>query len=568
MELRDMEVLAWRLFEESNDAIFLLNAETELIWQANPAAQRLTGMRWRQLRDRRLDELVLSDHDGQMLRLLTAVNETGFFHSQEEYLLCRNEQDPLPVNISVSRVQMRSDNIGVVVARDISERKRAETALREFSDELEKQVLVQTEQLRAVNRKLSSEIEERKGLQQSLQDTNQKLREAISQLEHAQEQAIHRERASAFEQIAGGVAHDINNSLSSVTAYSELLLRTELDDQNRQWALGIRTSTRDIASTVRRLRQFYGDSQDQGAQDEIDLEELAQEVMQLTRPKWYDESLLRGKDIVMSAQALTQPTIVGDTSALRSVLTNLIFNAVDAVKSAGQIDLRISEQNTMAVVEVIDNGEGMTADGRGRCLEPFYTTKAAGTGLGLSVCRGIVKSHGGVIEIDSTLGEGTTVRLLIPKPKNNPLSGPTDIEPAAIEAVASGLHGKRILYVDDDCAARASTEALLNSLGMVVDTAKDGHHGLQAFRRAQHELVLTDMSMPGMDGLQLTAEIKNLEPTTPVVVLSGWFAIDSQREPKSVQPDRVLGKPISYVELTDTLVHLLNSNAAANPGQI
>ncbi len=557
MDARDLEVLAWRLFEESNDAIFLLDAETERIWQANPTAQRLTGLRWRALRGRCLQDVIHSSSDDQIKRLLSAVRQTGFFHSQEEYLLQRCDTQPLPINVSVSRVHAPSGQVGLVVARDISDRKRAEATVRKFNEQLQAQVKLQTEQLSRANEELVQQICTRETAQQELRQANTRLREVIGQLERAREQAIRRERLHALEQIAGGVAHDINNSLSGVAAYSALILGKDLDSETRGWAEGIRITAGDIAGIVRRLRQFYGDAQEQHDHESIDVVSLVQEAVQLSKPKWLDESLRRRKAITLSIREEAAPLIVGDPSALRSVLSNLIFNAVDAIAGQGQITLRIAKRDSQAVIEVSDNGEGMSSEQQRRCLEPFYTTKSEGTGLGLSVCHGIVKAHGGQIEIESTAAVGSTIRLLMPIPKLTRATACDATDSGLMDSSgASLLEGKTVLYVDDHQAARQSTAALLASLGLTVDTAEDGSSGLAMFLERSYDILITDMTMPGMDGLQLSSEIKRINPDFPVLVISGWLTIDVDNDPQT-GPNNILGKPLDGDELAVKLTDLL-----------
>lgn len=563
MDTSDMEVLAWRLFEESNDAVFLLEPDTTAIWQANPAAQRLTGLRWRDLRQRHLDQLIVSDCPDQTSRMLAAVRETGFFHSQEEYFLCCADAPRLPINISVSRVHTPRRDLGLVVARDISERKRAEHAVRKFNQQLNQQVASQTEQLRVVNRQLTDEIALRKTAQEKLQQANQQLREAIRQLERAQQQAIRRERLHALEQIAGGVAHDINNSLSGVATYARLMLgNKDLNSQQREWAEGIRIAANDIAGTVGRLRQFYGDPPDP-SHESVDLISLAREAIQLTKPKWHDESLRRGKTITVLVQEESSPDIVGDRDALRSVLSNLIFNAVDAVNVSGTVTIRVAQQSSLGLIEVTDTGAGMSDQQRNRCLEPFYTTKSEGTGLGLSVCHGIVKAHGGQMEIDSSVGSGTTIRLFVPLARTCDCSGTTnDSSAPRADDAKSSLKGKAVLYVDDNESARGSTAALLGSLGLEIDTAEDGPTGLSMFREKNYDALITDMTMPRMDGLQLTAEIKRIDPTVPVLVISGWLKIDTSETEQDIAPDGILGKPLECDQLESQLSDLLLRKSA------
>jgi CheY-like chemotaxis protein len=238
-------------------------------------------------------------------------------------------------------------------------------------------------------------------------------------------------------------------------------------------------------------------------------------------------------------------------------LTNLIFNAADAITSRGQITVRIAEESATAIIEVADDGRGMTSEEQIRCLEPFYTTKSEGTGLGLSVCRGIIKAHGGQMDIDSTAGKGTVVRLRIPKPAATVTPPAFDDLKAAWTDHTRRLNGKRILYVDDNSAARDSAAALLSCLGAVVDVAVDGPSGLARFDEDRYDAVVTDMTMPGMDGLQLTTEIKRQAPTMPVLLVSGWLPSDMRDEKITAKPDCVLSKPFAPHEFTATLAQLL-----------
>ncbi len=384
----------------------------------------------------------------------------------------------------------------------------------------------------------------------------------MQQLERAQDVAIQRERLHVLEQVTGGIAHDINNSLLAVNLYSELILQHEENPQTRKWTEGVHTAARDISSIVLRLRQFNGRSVDQESTTPIDLKNLVEEALQLTRPKWHDDALRQQKDISVSLDTQVNPTIVGDASGLRSVLTNLIFNAVDAIQHAGNVVVRVAEEGSTAIFEVVDNGKGMDSDDLQRCLEPFYTTKKGGTGLGLSVCHGIVKSHGGKLEIISTPGVGTTIRVILPA------SIPVEAAEALIDTTAtsvnsarSHLESKRILCIDDNQVARDSSEALLASMGIAVDTAVDASSGLSLLQERSYDAVITDLSMPGMDGLQLTAEIKRLWPSMPVVVISGWSTVTEHANMSAAQPDQVLPKQFSFEQLSEALIGLLPANS-------
>jgi signal transduction histidine kinase len=243
------------------------------------------------------------------------------------------------------------------------------------------------------------------------------LESALTDLQAAQRQLVQQERLSAFGEMAGGVVHDFGNALMSVIGYSEMLLSNAAARADEAKVLKylriINTAGRDGAHVVSRLRDFY---RPRGAADlfePLDLSEIVAQSIALAKPS----CAKRESDKAVSFQTDLEDgaTAAGIGAELREVLTNLIFNALDAIPADGVITLRTRQKNGDAIVEVIDSGVGMTADVRERCLEPFFTTKGdRGTGLGLAMVFGIIKRHQGTLEIDSEPGKGTTVRIRMP----------------------------------------------------------------------------------------------------------------------------------------------------------
>jgi signal transduction histidine kinase len=254
-------------------------------------------------------------------------------------------------------------------------------------------------------------------LEERVRERTCQLESALADLHAAQRQVVQQERLSAFGEMAGGVVHDFSNSLMSVIGYSEMLLSNTAARADEATALEylriINTAGRDGAHVVSRLRDFY---RPRGAADlfeSLDLSEIALQSVALARPR----CTKRASDKAVSFQTeLDGETMAAGIGAeLREVLTNLIFNALDAIPAAGVITLRTRQKDDEAIVEVIDTGSGMTPDVRERCLEPFFTTKGDnGTGLGLAMVFGIIKRHQGTLEIDSEPGKGTTIRIRLP----------------------------------------------------------------------------------------------------------------------------------------------------------
>ncbi len=389
------------------------------------------------------------------------------------------------------------------------------------------------------------------------------LQRAYDDLRQSQQTVMQQERLRALGQMASGIAHDINNALSPVALYTESLLEAEpgLSPRARQYLVTIQRATGDIAQTVSRMREFYRQQEPQLTLSPVDLGPLVHQVLDLTRARWSDMAQRRGVTF-QSRIALTTPLplIAGIESEIREALTNLVFNALDAMPDGGTLTLRTkapdpSENGSGQVaVEVQDSGVGMDEDTRRRCLEPFFTTKGErGTGLGLAMVYGVIQRHNGHIEIESAPGAGTTVRL-----KFAPVSAADGIQAAELPAIPSRM---RILVVDDDPLLIKSLRDTLESDGHRVVTANGGKEGIEAFRKACESgetfgAVVTDLGMPYVDGRKVAGTVKSLSPATPVILLTGWGQRLVAEGDVPPHVDRVLNKPPKLRELRGALAEL------------
>jgi CheY-like chemotaxis protein/anti-sigma regulatory factor (Ser/Thr protein kinase) len=297
----------------------------------------------------------------------------------------------------------------------------------------------------------------------------------------------------------------------------------------------------------------------------VSLNGLVQQVVNLTRSRWRDTPQQRGIVIQMQTElAPDLPAIMGVESEIREALTNLIFNAVDAIPNGGTVTLRTrvaegdsgSEEVPMlrlVHVEVADSGLGMDEDTRRRCLEPFFTTKGErGTGLGLATVYGVVQRHSAEIEIESAVGKGTTIRLCFPVPHAS-MTGLT--RTPTTYAVPARL---RLLVVDDDSMLLKSLHDTLESDGHVIVTANGGQMGIDAFRAARERgepfaAVITDLGMPTVDGRKVASAIKAMSPSTPVILLTGWGQRLVAEGDVPPHVDYVLSKPPKLSQLHDAL---------------
>jgi signal transduction histidine kinase/ActR/RegA family two-component response regulator/HAMP domain-containing protein len=393
------------------------------------------------------------------------------------------------------------------------------------------------------------------------------LRRAYEDLRETQRAVMQQERLRALGQMASGVAHDINNALSPVVGYTELLLAREanLSERARRYLTSIKTAGTDIANIITRMREFYRKREDADILAPVELNRAVDQVIELTRPRWRDIPQESGVVIQMKTDLHSPlPPIMGVESELRQALTNLVLNAVDAMPEGGTMTIRTNVgvqapegdgegAPTHVILEVIDTGIGMDEETRRRCLEPFYSTKGErGTGLGLAMVFGIMQRHEGEIDIESELGKGTTMRLTFPirKPaKAGGVGGP--------EAVAP-LPTLRILCIDDDPVLRDLLKEMLGSEGHTVEMADGGQEGLHAFRAARQrgepfDVVITDVGMPYVDGREVASTVKQESPTTPVIILSGWGRQMKAEGDVPAQADYVLSKPPRIHELRQAL---------------
>jgi CheY-like chemotaxis protein len=371
--------------------------------------------------------------------------------------------------------------------------------------------------------------------------------------------------------MASGIAHDINNAISPVALYTEMLLEqeTNLSKRTREYLETTQRAIGDVAHTVARMREFYRQHEPELVLLPVDLSVLMQQVIDLTRARWYDMPQRRGIVVQLKTE-LTQdlPHVAGIESEIREALINLVFNAVDAMPEGGTLTIRTGAAKDGADrvdLEIIDTGAGMDEETRRRCLEPFFTTKGErGTGLGLAMVYGVARRHNAEIEIDSIVGSGTTMRLRFPTATPQAL-GVQDAEPAAMPPRL------RILSVDDDPLLIKSLRDALEADGHAVVTANGGQEGIDAFRAAEERdehfaVVITDLGMPYVDGRKVASAIKSNSPHTPVILLTGWghrLVAEGDIPP---HVDRVLNKPPKLKELRAALAELAGpAPAVHNP---
>ena len=358
----------------------------------------------------------------------------------------------------------------------------------------------------------------------------------------------------------GGLAHNFNNSLAAILAYTELLLRDAPKESTAHRRLMI---VRDVAleasATVRRLQDFVS-RQPEVAFGPVGLPAVMQEALDLTAPRWRDDAERRGVVITVSQDMEALPPVEGIAFELRDALVRLILNAVQAMPDGGELSIRAAaEESGWVVIEVRDTGIGMTEE-HSRLIENRALEQAAPTGRGgrgLAEVAEIIERHGGNMSIESEPGRGTVVRLRLHASR-------FQIIPPA-EGVVEPVHpeqASRILLVDDDPRLLTVLSDTLQACGHMVTTASKGEEALEIFDPARHDVVITDLGMPRMNGWEVAERVKALSPETPVFLLTGWGESVAAHE-GSQFVDRVVAKPVSAEALMEQLAELRRTRAPA-----
>jgi CheY-like chemotaxis protein len=261
-----------------------------------------------------------------------------------------------------------------------------------------------------------------------------------------------------------------------------------------------------------------------------------------------------GVTIHMKKDLQPLAAIWGTASELREVLTNLIFNAVDAMPRGGELRFRTRQTGQCVRLEVRDTGLGMTEQTLRKCLEPYYTTKGdGGCGLGLAMSHGIIKRHGGKLSIKSRLKEGTEFTIELPVPEE-------PIEVVAVPEPMKLVSPLRVLVVDDHPGIREIVSAYLAEDLHRVETAANGREAWEKFRRDRFDLVITDRAMPEINGDRLAAMIKETDPTEPIIMLTGFADLINESDDRLKHVDLVISKPVRLESLRRAIGDVMRTN--------
>jgi signal transduction histidine kinase/ActR/RegA family two-component response regulator len=372
------------------------------------------------------------------------------------------------------------------------------------------------------------------------------------------------QKLEALGTLAGGIAHDFNNILGAMVAFIELI---RIDVNDRMTVLEhvdeLKIASRRAQDLVQRIMTFSRTQKPSRSVTKIELS--AREALGFLR------SSLPSTVVIESSFDDAAPLVLADPAQLHQVVMSLGTNSAHAMRERGGVlSLRVEpfvvdaelarrrpelRPGRYARIAVQDSGQGMDEATLKRIFEPFFTTKkqGEGTGLGLAVVHGIVHDHDGAISVQSRVGAGTSVEVLLPEHMG--AQPPAQVTPGALPRG----QGERVLVVDDEVALCVSLAQLLTRLGYRVESKSRPEEALELFRLAPSEfaLVLTDLTMPGMTGLELARELLAIEPSARVVLMSGFSGTWTRASVRALGLVDMLVKPLSAAALAEGLARAI-----------
>jgi PAS domain S-box-containing protein len=496
------------LLDRTHDLILVVRLPDGAVTDFNQSAPRLTGFTPEELRALKVEALMpeLSPRLADPARATGEPSAAGTLVTH----LRRRDASRLPVEVTVETAHWNGSVNAVIVARDITDRLQAETEM----TFLEKQ-----------------------------------LRQA--------------QKMEAVGTLAGGIAHDFNNILSAVIGFAEMAIdETPPDSSLRHSMQQVLKAGLRAKNLVKQILAFSRQSEQE--LHPLQLRKVVQEAGELLRASLPTTIEIR-REIRSNAFVLADPT------QMHQVLMNLCTNAAHAMRTHGGTltigleDLEAPPPAVDAQMELLpgaylrltvrDTGVGIPGALLERIFDPFFTTKGVGegTGMGLSVAHGIVKAHGGTIGVTSQEGRGTTFTVLLPA------ISPSD-EGALSRPTALPGGSERILVVDDEAMLAQMTAQLLERLGYRVTAETSSPRALERFRRSpgEFDLVITDMTMPGVTGKELALEILALRPQLPVILCTGFSEVIDEPSARAIGIRAFTMKPIVMRELAETVRRVLD----------
>lgn len=340
---------------------------------------------------------------------------------------------------------------------------------------------------------------------ENLQQSHSQLEKAVVTLKNTQDQLVQREKLSAIGEFVAGVAHELNNPMTAVVGFSELLKKQTTDETSQRYSDRIFQAAMRCKKIVQSLLSFA--RRDKPQREPSSINKMIETVLDIVG------YALRTSNIEVIAQfEPNPPAVMVDAHQIQQVLLNIIGNAQQAIEASqpyGRIKIITESIDSTVRVTIEDNGPGIAPENMPKIFDPFFTTKdvGKGTGLGLSLCYGFIKEHGGTISVQSEIGKGATFVIELPAMETVTVES----HPTEQKRIFSG-HGRRILIVDDEEPILTMIRDDLTSQGYKVEVTTDGERAVRELEDKRFDLAICDWKMPGMNGRQIYEQLRDTNP--------------------------------------------------------
>ncbi len=384
----------------------------------------------------------------------------------------------------------------------------------------------------------------------AVQDISE-LKKEQSDKEQMQTQLYQAQKMESLGTLSGGIAHDFNNILSGIVGYTELISMTTEPERLNIYTNRILDGARRAANLVQQILLFSTKNKPKTIplKLNISLSEVIN-LLKATIPK----------SIKLDIEINSKSCILADPTQIHQVLMNLCTNAIYSMNDIlGTLKIRLYDKEGYIYLNITDTGVGIPEKILSKIFDPYFTTKpkGKGSGLGLSVVHGIITTYGGSIDVDSTVGEGTTFKIILPITKEIPTT-------SLSKEVLTKLDGtEHIMIVDDESAIRGVISTYLNQYGYTVSTFVNGYEALHAFKLKPllYDLILTDIAMPVLDGVTMAKEILEFKSDIPIIISTGNGELHTYENDKELNGIKYLTKPIRLDELLREIRNALDSRA-------
>ncbi len=487
------------LFDNACDAIFVHNSEGQILNVNRIACVRLGYAREYLLKMHLKDIHIPEDFESVSERFRTSGSQSRTVFETSH--ICRDRRI-IPTEISTAAIEYEGKPAILSFARDISERKLAE--------------------------------QEKAGLQDQLRQS---------------------QKMEAIGTLAGGIAHDFNNILFPIIGYTEMSMdRVPRDSSEHSWLEQVLKGANRAADLVRQILAFSRKTKHE--RKAIHIQPVIKEVLKLLR------SSLPGSIEIRQKIDPNVSRVMADPTQIYQIIMNLCTNAYHAMRKDGgllEVILSESDDDDKVILSVRDTGHGIDPLNMEKIFDPYFTTKepGEGTGLGLSVAKGIAEDYGGRITVESELGKGTVFHIYFPRIQQLK----DDKTDSLYSRPAAGGSNERILFVDDDSSVAFMAKEMLTSLGYHVTVYTRSEEAFEAFQKApsDFDMVISDSNMPKLTGILLAEKVMKCRPDIPVVLCTGFSDTDIEEKAKSIGIREIIMKPVTCSLLAETIRKVMDS---------